>query len=181
MSPAIAIVIGAILALGGTIAACILIVPEKRRAGLNRFFRFLHDVFTFKNLIIEQILRVLYIFVTLFCVGCGFFLLFSGYRDYSWYGSGSFHSLALPGLLLMVLGPVAVRVSYEMLMMFVLLVKNTMAINRKLSGPEQEPERPEPKLRYCTICGTRYDANLGGCPKGCQEEAPAQPEQSDNG
>ena len=37
------------------------------------------------------------------------------------------------GLLLIILGPIAVRLSYELMMMAVLLVKNVMEINRKLA------------------------------------------------
>ena len=42
----------------------------------------------------------------------------------------------------------------------------------KESEPEPvskpEPELP-PKMVFCTQCGTRYDANKGGCPNGCKQ------------
>ena len=34
-------------------------------------------------------------------------------------------------------------------------------------APAAQPEIP-PKMVYCTQCGTRYDANKGGCPNGCK-------------
>ena len=43
-----------------------------------------------------------------------------------------------PGVLRMVLGPVMLRLSYEGIMMFLLLVKNTAEINQKLSAGNTE-------------------------------------------
>ena len=172
-----ALILGLIIAIGCTIAACILIVPEKKRASLNKFWMVMHDIFNFKDLLLEKILKVLYVFSTLFCIAFGFFMLFSGYRSF-W--DGSFHSYALQGFLVMILGPIFTRISYEFLMMTILLVKNTMSINNKLSGKavkKEEPvavaaaaEKAEPKMVFCPACGTRYDANSGGCPNGCKPE-----------
>lgn len=41
------------------------------------------------------------------------------------------------GILLMVLGPIAVRLCYELLMMAVLLLKNVISINRKLKNQNE--------------------------------------------
>ena len=43
------------------------------------------------------------------------------------------------GLLLIVFGPIIVRIIYEALVMFVLLVKNTIQINNKLKSQEEAP------------------------------------------
>ncbi|MCL2696145.1 MAG: hypothetical protein FWE69_07460 [Clostridiales bacterium] len=140
MPNSVAITIGAVLALVGTIIAYVLIIPEKRKAGLNKFLLFLHDTFTFKKLLLETVLRAMYVFSTIFCVCAGFFLLFAGTRfyGYNWYGSGSsFQSSALSGLALMGLGPVVVRLTYEGLMLFILLVKNTIEINKKMSSSDE--------------------------------------------
>lgn len=205
----VALIMGGIFALMATVAVCIFILPEKKRAGQNKFIGFLSDIFNFKDLWLEKSLRILYVLATLFCISFGFFALFSGHRGY-W---GDFHSFAGAGLLVMLLGPVVVRLAFEIMMMFVLLVKNVMQINNKLSRtegkevpkeanppiveetappvvrnemtqtetivpPSQEPDRrvqapvapvqPElpPRYLYCTTCGTRYDANKGGCPFG---------------
>ena len=186
MSPNLALVLGILFAIIGTICVYVLILPENKRPTLNKFFQFLHDVFSFKSLLIEKILQALYIFTTLGCIFSGFWLLFSGQRD--WYGD--FHSTALIGLLFIVAGPIIARLAFESLMMFILLVKNTIAINNKLKAaplnkseddadenpiiepiPEPEPEpEPQPRMRFCPICGTRYDANKGGCPNGCNPE-----------
>ncbi len=196
MNPMVAFVLGLICAIVGTVLSLIFITPAKKRDGLNPFFRFLHDLFNFKYLVIEKILKALYILSTIFCLVCGFFLLFSGYQTYGgWLGGGGFRSLAGSGLLLMIFGPVLMRIIYEFMMMAVLAVNNIIQINRKLKDqnpapakvPPQAPfyqappvqtapapvaEKPE-NFVFCTQCGTRYDESKGGCPNCSAAEQPA--------
>ena len=105
-----------------------MIVPESKREKLGRFGKFLHDAVNFKFLIVEKILQALYIFVTAYVILCGFFMLFMAPE--TWTGR---HWLGGYGILLMVLGPIAVRLCYELLMMAVLLLKNVISINHKLA------------------------------------------------
>ncbi len=112
-----------------TILAFIYIVPQARYNRLNDFGKFLHNTFNFKYLIIEKILKGLYIFSTITVVCVGFFMLFyvdEGYYSDEYYGGY--------GILLMLLGPIAVRLAYEFLMMAILLVKNVIEINGKLKA-----------------------------------------------
>jgi len=125
------VVVAAFLAITATVLAFIFIVPEKRRARLNGFGKFLHDTCNFKYLIVEKILQALYIFLTCFVLLSGFFMLFK--VDYwgqwqGWYG-----------LLMMIAGPIVIRLVYELAMMLVLLVKNVISINNKLSGKSGDP------------------------------------------
>lgn len=106
-----------------------MIVPERKREKLGRFGKFLHDAVNFKFLIVEKILQALYIFVTAYVILCGFFMLFMAPE--TWTGR---HWLGGYGILLMVLGPIVVRMCYELLMMVILLVKNVISINRKLKN-----------------------------------------------
>lgn len=122
-------IIATILAIIATVAAFILIVPESKREKLGRFGKFLHDAVNFKFLIVEKILQALYIFVTAYVILCGFFMLFMAPE--TWTGR---HWLGGYGILLMVLGPIVVRMCYELLMMVILLVKNVISINRKLKN-----------------------------------------------
>ena len=124
------LVIAAVLAIAATVLAFIFIVPEKRREKMNAFGRFLQDLCSFKFLVVEKILQALYIFSTAFIVLYGVMQLFNIQRDY-W--SGGVKWMGGMGLLYIVLGPIVVRLSYELLMMVVLLVKNVIAINHKLA------------------------------------------------
>lgn len=121
-------IIATILAIIATVAAFILVVPESKREKLGRFGKFLHDAVNFKFLIVEKILQALYIFFTALVILVGFFMLFCS--DWSGWMGGK-------GILLMILGPIAVRLSYELMMMAVLAVKNIISINSKLRNQNE--------------------------------------------
>lgn len=114
-----------------TILLAILVIPEKRRNGLPKFFQVVHDICNFKGLLLEKVLKVLYIFSTINVMLTGIFTWFSG--------GYNFGMTFLTGLLILVLGPILVRLAYEFLMLFVLLVKNVIQINNKLNGRSDNP------------------------------------------
>lgn len=114
-----------------TILLAILVVPEKRRNGLPKFFQVIHDICDFKGLLLEKVLKILYIFSTINVMLTGIFTWFSG--------GYNFGMTFLAGLLILVLGPILVRLAYEFLMLFVLLVKNVIQINNKLNGKNDNP------------------------------------------
>ena len=135
-------VVGILGAVALTVLALIFITPDKKRAGLNKLMTFVHDVLNFKSLFIEKILKALYALCTFACITVGFCWLF-GISYYSYGGEyGYTHSewMGGYGILLMILGPIAVRIAYEIMMLFVLLVKNTIEINNKM--PKNEVEAP---------------------------------------
>ena len=131
-------IIATILAIAATVVAFVMIVPESKREKLGRFGKFLHDAVNFKFLIVEKILQALYIFVTAYVILCGFFMLFMAPE--TWTGR---HWLGGYGILLMVLGPIAVRLCYELLMMAVLAVKNIISINNKLHNQNGDAAAPD--------------------------------------
>ena len=119
MPPVVAYILGAILALGGTVVAFILILPDSKRDRLNGFMTWLHDFFNFKSLWLEKILKFLYVFNTLACILIGFFLLMS--VEHGYYTN---HYMGLTGIILIIGGPVVCRIAYAFLMMLILAVKN---------------------------------------------------------
>ncbi len=137
------IIFAAMTAIAATVLLCIFVMPEKKAAKLPKFVRIIRDILDMKELYLEKVLKVLYIAATLFCVIAGAFMLF-GFTNYgyhvTWYGGY--------GLLLMIGGPIVLRLIFEGLMMFVLLVKNTMQINNKLKAQdapaEEKAEEPAP-------------------------------------
>jgi len=130
MKQLIFLIIAVVLAIAATVLAFIFIVPEKRREKLNAFGKFLHDLCSFKFLVVEKILQALYIFSTAFIILYGVLQLFNVQRDY-WTGASRW--MGGTGLLCIIVGPIAVRLSYELMMMAILLVKNVISINRKLA------------------------------------------------
>ena len=124
-------IIAFVLSIVVLVLAFIFIVPEKRRAKLNKFGKFLHDTVNFKYLIVEKILQAFYIFLTAFVLIFGFLMLF--YVRRSFFG-GSGEWCGYYGLLIMIFGPIIVRITYEFIMMFILIVKNVISINNKLQN-----------------------------------------------
>ena len=137
-------VIATILALAATIVMFILVFPQKRKDKLNGFFKTVRKLLSSEYLLIEKILHFLYVFSTILSILLGVLMLFwfetrysySYYYDYDsytrWYG--------YYGILMLVFGPIMLRVIYEIFMMFINLVKNTMdirnhLINNKVSDP----------------------------------------------
>ena len=119
----------AVLAIAATVLAFIFIVQEKRREKMNAFGRFLQDLCSFKFLVVEKILQALYIFSTAFVILFGVLQLFNVQEN--WAGGHTW--MGGIGLLYIILGPIIVRLTYEMMMMVILLVKNVIAINHKLA------------------------------------------------
>lgn len=158
------LVLGFIGVIAAMVCIYVLIMPEGKYRTLNPFCRWLSDLFNFRSLWLESIIKFFYILSTVACVIFGFFMLFS-VVDY-YYGTSS---LALPGLLLLVVGPVVVRLVYEGTMMFIILVKNTMQINNRLRNnmSEQQEETPEvpaqPVIEYCEKCGKQIEDDVIFC------------------
>jgi len=130
-------IIAVVFAVIATVLAYVCLVPEKKAANLNGFGKFLHNVVNFKSLIIEKILQALYIFSTALIILIGFFMLFyvDEYFDV-WMGGY--------GILLMLIGPIVVRLIYESAMMVILLVKNVIQINNKLKNQNEDEEATSP-------------------------------------
>jgi len=166
----IASVLALIFALAATILLFVFVLPKRKDKSLPPFLQMLHNIFHFKKLYLELILKALYTFSTALCIFLGFFLLFSRTEFYSYglFSSNSYsESTALQGLLILIFGPILLRIVYEFALLLILVTKNLMEINRKL-GPVAlsiaNEAVPEPRFLYCTQCGTRYDVNRGKCP-----------------
>lgn len=135
-------VMAAMAAIAATVLFCIFLMPENKAAKLPKFLRIIRDILNMKELYLEKVLRVLYVCLTLFCIIAGALMFFFGFgRDYwsggvQWYGHY--------GLLIMIGGPIALRLVFEGLMMFILLVKNTMQINNTLKEKKEAETTKEP-------------------------------------
>lgn len=134
MLPTTMLIIAGVLALVATVLAFIYVVPEKRREKLGAFGKFLHDTCNFKYLMVEKILQALYIFNTAAVIIFGVLMLFRTEYNY-WTGDRIW--MGGYGLLIIILGPIAIRLSYELMMMAILLLKNVISINRKLKNQNE--------------------------------------------
>lgn len=175
-----------ILALAVTFTALllVLVLPKEKDGHLPAVFQMLHDLFTPKVLVIEKLLQVLYVFLTCLTVLYGIVIFFNGFFT----GIGN---LVL-GLLVLAVGPLVLRVLYELLLLLVMHVKTVREIQHKLDGglwtapsaaayapeekaePAPEPEKNQP-MAHCSACGTWYPQVQDRCPL-CG--APTQQEQN---
>ncbi|MBQ9958268.1 MAG: hypothetical protein IJO89_04390, partial [Clostridia bacterium] len=86
------LIISIVAAFIATILLFILVLPDKKRVNLNGFFKGIADIFNFRTLLIEKIVKFLYTFTTIAAILFGFFMLFM--QEFG-------RSLALYGLLVM--------------------------------------------------------------------------------
>ena len=114
-----------------TVLVYLLVMPKKFDGKLaNPFLQWVHDFFHFKKLYIEEVLKFFYVVLTLFIISFGFFAMLG-------------EDFFVEGLTILVGGPIAVRLIYEMSLMFILMVKNTIEINNKLGKKDTAPKVTE--------------------------------------
>ena len=108
--------IAAILAIIGGILVYFLFVKSKTEPK-GKFAKWLKEFLSFKIMWIEPIMKVVYYIATIFTILFSFTFLVAG-------GAG-----VLMFFLTLVLGPVIVRIIYEMTMMFIMIWRNTKDIS----------------------------------------------------
>ena len=105
-----------------------------------------YNFFNFNKFYTEEILKLVYVMLTAAFVVIGVFMLFVDITT---------------GLILLVLGNVVLRVSYELIMMFVILCRKTVSIDRKLD-------------KVVAFYGDDFDegdcsGNCGSCEEECED------------
>ena len=111
-------IVSVILAIIGGIVLYFTFLSKKNEGKFTGFLGWLYDFLTFKKMMIENVLKILYIIVALFFTLSSFGLI-----------SISF----LAFLLTLVIGNVLTRVIYELLLVKLVICKNTTEINKKLN------------------------------------------------
>ena len=111
-------IVSVILAIIGGIVLYFTFLSKKNEGKFKGFLGWLYDFLTFKKMMIENVLKILYIIVALFVTLSSFGLM-----------SISF----LAFLLTLVIGNVLTRVIYELLLVKLVICKNTTEINKKLN------------------------------------------------
>ncbi len=130
------IIIGIVLAVAATVFICVRVLPKKYDGRLSsKFLQFLHDFFNFKTFYIEALTKFIFVLLTCLCIFVGFLLMFGKFEYYGYFGMTFTQSTFLYGLGIMLLGPLVLRVTYEFVMMAILLVQNVIDINRKMKAP----------------------------------------------
>ena len=162
------LIISIVAAFIATILLFILVLPDKKRANLNGFFKGIADIFNFRTLLIEKIVKFLYTFTTISAILFGFFMLFM--QEFG-------RSLALYGLLVMFISPIAIRLLFEITMMAILLVKNVIEINNKLGykNSDDKGNTSSPFAELKLPKKVEAPAQPKAAAEPAQQTAPAQP------
>ena len=145
----ISVVLAFLVALTLVIMLYVLVMPKKKNGTFSgKFSQWLHDYFRFKKLYIESVLRFFFAFCTIFMICFGLFGTIAGIIN----NPDNALQTLLSGLSIMILGPIVLRLFYELTMMLIMLVQNVMDINKKLdklpgklTAAEPVPSKPAPK------------------------------------
>ena len=157
MSPNVASALSIVLSIIVTVVGIVFFLPPKNKEKFGKVFSKFHDFFNFKTLIVDYVLKGLYILSTAMCIIGGFLTIFTVRTYYTTTGtmfntSREAHtSLSVDnlgtGILIMILGPILVRIIYELIMLTIVGVKNIIEINKKMDcckGEEPKTETEEP-------------------------------------
>lgn len=112
-----------ILAVIGSVVICFTFLSKKNEGKFTGFAGWLYDFFNFRKLIIESILKVIYIIIACLTTFYGLVMLMES---------------IIIGLMIIVFGNIIIRIGYEFMILFVLICKNTSEINKKMMENSQE-------------------------------------------
>ena len=108
-------IISVIAALGGGITFYIIFLRSKKT--FKGFLKVMHDYFTFKSLLLEEILKITYMILAIFTTLISITYIFPN---------------PLMFLLVLVGGNAALRIVYELAILLIKICRNTTEINDKL-------------------------------------------------
>ena len=106
------IIIAAVLALIGGILVHFLFVKGKD-SPKGKFLKWLKDFLAFKIMWIEPIMKVIYYIGTIFCILASFAFISTSFLAF---------------VIMLVGGPIFIRLAYESIMMFIMIWRNTQNI-----------------------------------------------------
>ena len=110
------IIIAFVLAIIGAFLVYFLFVKSDKKFD-NKFVTWLRDFLDFNSMLIETIMKIAYIFISLFITLGSFALISSSFVSF---------------LLMLIFGNIIARVTYEFVMITISIWKNTRDINRKM-------------------------------------------------
>ena len=109
-------IVSLVLALIGCFAVYFLFVVKKDTPK-QKFLEWMKEFLSFKKMLIEPILKISYLFFAIFITLGSFSLIGTSFLSF---------------LLTLVFGNLIIRISYEAVLMMVMIWKNTTEINKKL-------------------------------------------------
>ncbi len=115
------VIVSLVLAIIGGIVLYFTFLAKRNEGKYTGFLGWMYDFLTFKKMVIENILKILYLIVALFITLSSFAMISSSF-------------LAFIGYLL--IGNLIARIMYELFLVVLVICRNTTEINKKLDKKE---------------------------------------------
>ena len=115
------IIISLVIAIIGGITLYFTFLSKKNEGKFTGFWGWVYDFLTFKKMVIEHILKIIYLILAIFITLSSFAFI-----------SASF----LTFILYLVIGNLLARICYELFLVLLVICRNTTDINRKMKEPE---------------------------------------------
>ena len=122
-------IIAAVLAVIGGICLYFTVFSKANENKFTGFMKWLYDFVTFKKMMLESLLRILYIITAIFITLASFALISTSFVGF---------------LAMLVLGNIGARITFEFSLVLLTICKNTTEINSKMKS-EVKPKKEEKK------------------------------------
>ena len=125
-------IISLVVAVVGGIALYFTFLSKKNDGKFNGFLGWLYDTLTFRNMVVEMLLKIFYLVLAIFI---------------TLYSLGLIAVNILLCLSLLIFGNLFVRIAYELVLISIINCRNTTEINKKLNKmmPKEETEVEKPE------------------------------------
>lgn len=123
---AIWIIISLVVAVIGGIVLYFTFLSKKNEGKFTGFLGWMYDFLTFKKMVIENILKILYLIIASFITLSSFALISTSFLSFLCY---------------LVIGNVIARISYELFLVLLVICRNTTDINKKLTKTEVKEDK----------------------------------------
>ena len=111
------LIVSLILAVVGGIALYFTFLAKRNEGKFTGFWGWVYDFLTFKKMVIEAILKIVYLILAIFITLYSFALISVNFLSF---------------VLVLLLGNLGIRVAYELCLVVLVICRNTTEINKKL-------------------------------------------------
>lgn len=125
---AIWVIISLVIAIIGGIVLYFTFLSKKNEGKFTGFLGWMYDFLTFKKMVIENILKILYLVIAMFITLSSFALISTSFLSFLCY---------------LVIGNLIARISYELFLVLLVICRNTTDINKKLTKTEVKEEKKD--------------------------------------
>lgn len=122
------IIISAVVAVIGGIVLYFTFLAKKNEGKYTGFLGWMYDFLTFKKMVIENILKIIYLIAASFITLASFAIISSSFLSF---------------ILVLVLGNLIVRITYELFLVVLIICRNTTDISKKLDKKEIVDKKEE--------------------------------------